>query len=132
MSSKHPREFPIQGLTQHNQTFDREAYFENAMRKLGRESQPSLIIQIMERHPSHKIFQVKGCTTLRNLADSHAENQTRIASAEGIQAVVKAMQTHAQSADVQEQGLMARLTFSSTLLRDSGSGRGRKSCTEQC
>jgi len=95
MSSKHPREFQIQGLTQHNQAFHREAYFENAMRKLGRESQLSLIIQIMERHLSHKILQVRGCTALRNLADSPAENQTRIASAGDIEAVVKAMQTHA-------------------------------------
>ena len=38
------------------------------------------------------------------MAASHAENKTRVASAGGIEAVVKAMHTHAQDADVQQNG----------------------------
>ena len=54
-------------------------------------------------------MQEQGCEALLNLADSPAENQTRIAITGGIEAVVKAMQTHERSAEVQEQGLIARL-----------------------
>jgi len=51
--------------------------------------------------------QVQGCGALLSLAASHAEIKIRIASAGGIEAVVEAMQTHAQSADVQQNGCRA-------------------------
>ena len=70
--------------------------FKTAMQRLVQEGNPSVIIQMMTRHSSNKDSQQYGCGALCNLAASHAENQTRIASAGGIEAVVKAMQTHPQ------------------------------------
>ena len=97
MLAEHPGKSPIQTLAE-------QIHFTAAMQKLKRENSPSLIIQMMNRLLSHKNLQVNGCMALLNLANHHAENRTRIASAGGIEAVVKAMQTHAQSADVQQEG----------------------------
>jgi hypothetical protein len=78
--------------------------FKTAMQRLVQEGNPSVIIQMMTRHSSNKDSQQYGCGALCILAASHAENQTRIASAGGIEAVVKAMQTHPQSVEVQGAG----------------------------
>ena len=106
MLAEHPGKSPIQTLAE-------QIHFTAAMQKLKRENSPSLIIQMMNRLLSHKNLQVNGCMALLNLAGSHAENKARIAGAGGIEAVVVAMQTHAQSADVQRNGCRALCSLAS-------------------
>jgi len=62
------------------------------------------VVRAMQTNPHSVEVQEKGCGALWSLASSHAENQTRIASAGGIEAVVRATQMDDQSAPVQEKG----------------------------
>ena len=56
-------------------------------------------------------MQEKGCGALSNLVSSRTEYKIRIASAGGIMAILKAMQTHENSTGEQEDGCRALLNF---------------------
>ena len=56
----------------------------------------------MKGHENHADVQEHACWALRNLSGNHPENQSRIAQAGGIEAVLSAMKGHENRAGVQE------------------------------
>ena len=60
---------------------------------------------------------MEDCVALGRLAAEQLENKTRIARAGGIEAVVKAIQTHAQSAYVQMHGCVALSVLAGVLVK---------------
>ena len=56
-------------------------------------------------------LQKNGCFALANLAQSHAENQAKIAAAGGIDTVLLAMWTHQNVAALQQHGCAALAKF---------------------
>jgi len=75
------------------------------------------VVRAMQTNPHSVEVQEKGCGALQKLAAAFQhtrENQTRIASAGGIEVVVRAMQANPHSVEVQEKGCGALWSLASS------------------
>ena len=80
-------------------------------------------------------MQEQGCWALWNLAANNDANQVKIGEAGGVDAVVKAMQTHLQHAGVQEQGCGALMNLAAkdalrASIKDLGGCTAARSASE--